>query len=73
MRYSYGTSPVLYFIRGRGVEKVPPTDGNSSASYPTSRTSWTSEGWLYLAVVLDLLSRMVVGWFMSATRRSLAH
>jgi len=23
---------------------------------------WTSEGWLYLAVVLDLFSRQVVGW-----------
>jgi putative transposase len=29
---------------------------------------WTSEGWLYLAVVLDLFSRMVVGWSMSATQ-----
>lgn len=27
---------------------------------------WTAEGWLYLAVVLDLFSRMVVGWAMSA-------
>jgi putative transposase len=27
---------------------------------------WTSEGWLYLAVVLDLFSRMVVGWSMAA-------
>jgi putative transposase len=26
---------------------------------------WTSEGWLYLAVVLDLFSRTVVGWSMS--------
>ena len=26
---------------------------------------WTNEGWLYLAVVLDLYSRMVVGWAMS--------
>jgi transposase InsO family protein len=26
---------------------------------------WTREGWLYLAVVLDLYSRMVVGWAMS--------
>ena len=26
---------------------------------------WTAEGWLYLAVVLDLFSRMVVGWAMS--------
>jgi putative transposase len=27
---------------------------------------WTAEGWLYLAVVLDLFSRMVVGWSMTA-------
>jgi len=27
---------------------------------------WTSEGWLYLAVVLDLFSRMIVGWATSA-------
>ena len=26
---------------------------------------WTSEGWLYLAVVLDLFSRQIVGWAMS--------
>ena len=26
---------------------------------------WTEEGWLYLAVVLDLYSRAVVGWSMS--------
>ena len=25
---------------------------------------WTNEGWLYLAVVLDLYSRYVVGWAM---------
>jgi putative transposase len=28
---------------------------------------WTWEGWLYLAVVLDLFSRRVVGWSMRAT------
>jgi transposase InsO family protein len=27
----------------------------------------TAEGWLYLAVVLDLFSRMVVGWAMDST------
>jgi transposase InsO family protein len=26
---------------------------------------WTAEGWLYLAIFLDLFSRMVVGWSMS--------
>lgn len=28
---------------------------------------WTQQGWLYLAVVLDLCSRRVVGWATSAT------
>ena len=27
---------------------------------------WTDEGWLYLAIVLDLFSRRVVGWAMAA-------
>jgi putative transposase len=27
---------------------------------------WTAEGWLFLAVVLDLFSRLVVGWSMAA-------
>jgi putative transposase len=28
---------------------------------------WTTEGWLFVAAVLDLFSRRVVGWSMSAT------
>ncbi len=28
---------------------------------------WTREGWLYLAVILDLHSRRVVGWAVSDT------
>ena len=31
---------------------------------------WTAEGWLYVAVVLDLFSRRVVGWSMQATMTS---
>jgi len=31
---------------------------------------WTAEGWLYVAVVLDLFSRRIVGWSMSATMSS---
>lgn len=34
---------------------------------------WTHEGWLYLAVILDLFSRRVVGWAVSANNdRALA-
>jgi putative transposase len=29
---------------------------------------WTTEGWLYVAAVLDLFSRRVVGWSMKAER-----
>lgn len=31
---------------------------------------WTSEGWLYLAVVLDLFSRRIVGWSMARHMRT---
>jgi transposase InsO family protein len=31
---------------------------------------WTQEGWLYLAVILDLFSRRVVGWSMADHMRS---
>jgi putative transposase len=30
----------------------------------------TAEGWLYLAVILDLFSRLVVGWAMAATENA---
>lgn len=31
---------------------------------------WTQEGWLYLAVVIDLCTRKVVGWGMSSRMRT---
>jgi len=31
---------------------------------------WTREGWLYLVCILDLCSRMIVGWFLDATMSS---
>ncbi len=30
----------------------------------------TDEGWLYLAVVIDLFSRMVIGWSMDKTMKT---
>jgi len=39
-----------------------------NAKWVTDSTAiWTDEGWLYLAVVLDLFSRCIVGWAMAAT------
>lgn len=44
---------------------------NFSASKPNEKWVsdityvWTEEDWLYLAVVMDLYSRMVIGWSMS--------
>lgn len=48
---------------------------NRELSAEEPNTTWvtdtkaveTSEGWLYLAVILDLFSRLVVGWAMAAT------
>src|SRR5580698_8306828 len=37
---------------------------------PTHPYLWTTEGWLYVAVVLDLFSRRVVGWSMSSQMTS---
>ena len=32
--------------------------------------TWTAEGWLYVAVVLDLYSRRIVGWSMRSSMTS---
>jgi putative transposase len=31
---------------------------------------WTAEGWLYVAAVVDLFSRRVVGWSMSTAMKA---
>ena len=31
---------------------------------------WTREGWLYLAIVIDLYSRKIVGWSMSSRMKA---
>ena len=51
-------------------------DRHFEAPAPNQRWSadftylWTDEGWLYVAVVLDLYSRYVVGWSMQASMTS---
>jgi putative transposase len=47
-------------------------DGQFEASAPNQKWVadftyiWTAEGWLYVAAVIDLFSRRVVGWSMNA-------
>jgi putative transposase len=47
-------------------------DRDFTASRPNEKWAgditaiWTAEGWLYLAAILDLFSRQVVGWAMAA-------
>ncbi len=49
-------------------------DQDFTASHPNQKWTgditavWTYEGWLYLAVVLDLFSRRVIGWAMAGTQ-----
>src|SRR5205807_6538538 len=55
--------------------RFAPNHLNREFSAEEPNTKWvtdtkaveTAEGWLYLAVILDLFSRMVVGWAMAAT------
>lgn len=55
--------PVAENLLDRDFEaSAPDRKWSSDISY-----IWTSEGWLYLGVVLDLFSRKVVGWSMGET------
>jgi len=55
--------------------RFAPNQLNRQFSAEEPNTKWvrdtkaveTAEGWLYLAVILDVFSRMVVGWAMAAT------
>ena len=50
-------------------------DGDFAAEQPNQKWAgdisyvWMREGWLYLAVILDLISRRVIGWAVSHRRK----
>ena len=61
-------------VRRKGALSAPNLLGREfSAQLPNAKwvsdttSVWTAEGWLYVAVILDLFSRLVVGWAMGAT------
>lgn len=45
-------------------------EGSNQAYVGDITYLWTQEGWLYLAVVIDLYSRKVVGWSMSSRMKA---
>lgn len=56
------TNPIAEnYLRREFVQPAPNKAWVTDITY-----IWTEEGWLYLAVVIDLFSRMVVGWAISA-------
>ena len=59
-------------VRAKGVQVAPnllnrefTADGPNSKWVSDTTYVWTAEGWLYVAVILDVFSRLVVGWAMS--------
>jgi putative transposase len=61
---SQHSDPVAPNLLGRDF-----TAPGSNRKWLTDITAvWTAEGWLYLAVVLDVYSRLVVGWAMASHR-----
>ena len=76
-----GRKRVVRLMQSLGLSALPRCSRHpmSTKSDPTARFApnlkWvtdctmiaTQEGWLYLAVVLDLFSRRMVGWAMAAT------
>ena len=58
----HSTNPVAPNVLDRQFEAPAP----NSKWVADFTYIWTAEGWLYVAAVLDLFSRRVVGWSMSA-------
>ncbi len=63
-----------YIVTTDSKHDLPIADNKLDQNFTSSKVDekwvtdftciWTKEGWLYLAVVLDLLSQKIVGWAM---------
>ena len=54
-------------IAGNVLDRQFNADGPNQKWVADFTYIWTAEGWLYVAAVIDLFSRRVVGWSMSST------
>jgi putative transposase len=69
--------PRRFMVTTDSKHVLPVADNRLNQDFTASRVDerwaadityvWTGEGWLYLAVVLDLFSRRIVGWSMQAS------
>jgi putative transposase len=57
----------VHGLRARPRRRGLPKDDGLRSVIADFTYSWTPEGWLYVAVVIDLFSRRVVGWSMRDT------
>ena len=65
MRISHEAIYQALYVQGRGAPVV-----NEKWAADISYI-WTAQGWLYLAVMLDLYSRRVIGWAVDAIARTI--
>jgi transposase InsO family protein len=67
---TYSVGPPGFASPASTSPTTGPTTGLERACSRINRADftyvWTAEGWLYVAAVIDLFSRRVVGWSMSA-------
>ena len=68
-RPAIGLRPALDQVVAREIRDRSKLIRLERASYPPS-IIWTAQGWLYLAVMLDLYSRRVIGWAVGARMTS---
>ncbi len=53
-------------LRARPKRRRQPHDWDNGSNTRLRQIFWTGEGWLYVAVVIDLYSRRAVGWSMKS-------
>lgn len=65
-----GTQRLEHNIAENHLQRAFEADGPNKKWVADFTYVWTAEGWLYVAAVMDLYSRRIVGWSMSETMQA---
>ena len=65
-----GTARVEHYIAPNHLQRSFEADAPNKKWVADFTYIWTAEGWLFLAAVMDLYSRRIVGWSMSDTMQA---